>query len=135
VDGSHTAGIFVASDNVTLSNLSNLRAAEAAFAISGDNVTLDNVAAVDDDASILEAGVALLDGADATTVNNSTFSSAYWANILVDTGATVSNTTINGMSSNSPQGWAHISFEDNAIVNNFTLNGSTVGNEDGNSHP
>ncbi|WP_134324192.1 Ig-like domain-containing protein [Cumulibacter soli] len=127
IDGSATAGIYVASDNVSLSNLGNVLSAEAAIAVSGDNVAIENVSITDNESSQMEAGVALLDGADGTTISNATIQSAYWSNILVDTDATVSNTTITGLNSRGAQGYGHIIVEDGASIDGFTVSESVLG--------
>ncbi|WP_119696488.1 Ig-like domain-containing protein [Microbacterium halotolerans] len=127
VDGSHTAGIYVASDDVTLSNLNNLLPAEAGVAVSGDNVTLDGINIEDPTSSQMEIGVALLDGADGTTILNSNLYSGYWSSIAVDTAATVTNTTVSGVDSRGVEGFAHVIFEDDAIIDGFTVAGSTFG--------
>lgn len=122
------AGFHVASTHgVELNNLANLRAGEGGIAVSGQYVTLNNVALKDDASNYQEVGVALLDGASNVVMNNVTIQSPHTAGIVVDTAATVSNIAIDGLASRGVENWAHIDIEDRATVNGFTVANSVLG--------
>lgn len=126
-DASHAAGIYVASDNVTLSNLGNFLAAEAAIVIGGEGTKLNNVKIEDPSSHVMEIGVALLDGANNTSIVDLTVYSPYWASIVVDTAATVTNTAITGFTSRGVENIGHVDIEDGATVTNFSVENSVLG--------
>ncbi|MGH3691071.1 MAG: hypothetical protein ACRDT7_13015, partial [Microbacterium sp.] len=128
VDGSHTAGIYVASDGVSLSNLKNLRAAESGIAVGGTGTTIANVGLEDSTSSTQEVGVLLLDGATETELTGLSIYSAYWGSVVVDNNATVADTTIVGLASRGVENWGHIIFEDNAVISGFSISDSVLGN-------
>ena len=127
VDGSGAAGIYVASDNVQLSHLNNIRAAETGIAIGGTSVTLNDVNVQDETTNWMEVGVAILDGANGVKLDGMNTASAVYANFAIDTAATVSNIEISNVTSRGVEAWAHIDVEDNAKVTNFTVTRSTFG--------
>ncbi len=126
------ATFLVASDNVRLENLKNLQAGAAGIAISGSNVTVDNVDQSDPSTIIAETGVAILDGASNVTISNSDFASQWWASILIDGSttqdSTVSNIVIDNVTSRGVEsGIGHIDIEDRTTVNGLTVRNSTFG--------
>ncbi|MFK4761677.1 Ig-like domain-containing protein [Microbacterium sp. ZW T5_45] len=128
IDGSFAAGIYVKSDNVSLSNLANLRAAESGIAIGGENVTVTNVELKDTESWTQEVGVLLLEGATDTTLTDVSVFSPYWGSIVVDNGATVADTTITGLESRGVENWGHVIFEDGSTITNFSVADSIIGN-------
>ncbi|WP_433675215.1 Ig-like domain-containing protein [Microbacterium gorillae] len=129
------AGIYVHSDNVTLSNLSKLKAGSAGLAIDGTNVSVDNVTFADTDSAIAEVGVALLNGATDVSITNSTFASQWWSSILIDGSqanpTTVTNITIDNITSRGVESaYGHIDIEDGAIVNGLSVTNSDFGSAD-----
>lgn len=129
IDGFDTAyaGINVESNNVSLSNLANLRVGESGIAVRGTGTTVSNVELKDPDTSWQEVGVLLLDGAANTTLTDVTVHSAYWGSVVVDNNATVGNTVISGLTSRGVQSWGHVIFEDNTVVDGFQLTNSVLG--------
>ena len=128
-DDTNYAMFYIASDDVSLTALGNVRAGAAGAAIAGSNVTLDAVNFSDNDAAIQEVGVAFLDGADNVNVQNAALESAWWSNFMVDWDATVSNISVDNVTSRGVEGYGHISFENDAVVNGFSITDSTFGNE------
>ncbi len=127
VDGSFAAGIYVASDDVTLSNLANMRAAESGIVVGGTGTVLTNIGLKDNASNTQEVGVLLLDGAASTTLTGLTIQSPYWGSVVVDNNATVTGTVIDGLSSRGVEGWGHVMFEDNSTVTGFTVRNSVLG--------
>ncbi|GAB3599102.1 Ig-like domain-containing protein [Microbacterium tumbae] len=127
VDGSGAATILVASDDVRLSNLANIVAAEAAIAISGSNVSIADVQAKDAETSNMEVGIALLDGAADIALTDVVVYSPYYTSFGVEAGATVSNVSITGAESRGVQAWAHVDIEDGATVDGFVVSNSVFG--------
>jgi adhesin/invasin len=125
-DDSIYALFEVRSDNVTLRNAGSMRAGEAAIAISGSNVSVDNVIITDEATPNLEVGIGLLDGASNVAVTNSSIISAFFVGVLVDASASVSNITFDNVTSRG-HGAAHFDIEDGATVNGFTISNSQVG--------
>lgn len=124
---SGAALFYVASDNVTLYNAGNIRAGEAGIVISGSNVTIDQVQFKDPTSSIHETSIALLDGASNIAISNVTSYSPWFASILVDGGATVSNVTVTNLLSRGVENVGHIVFENDSVVNNFSVVTSNLG--------
>ncbi|MCA0379512.1 MAG: LPXTG cell wall anchor domain-containing protein [Actinobacteria bacterium] len=121
------AGIYVNSDGVTLSNLSNLRVGEAGIAVAGTGTTIENVELKDSNTNYQETGVLLMDGATETYIDDVTVHSAYWGSIVVDTDATVTGTEITNLVSRGVENWGHFVFEDNSVVSDFWVDGATLG--------
>lgn len=126
-DGSHLAGIYVKSDDVSLSNLKNMRAAESGIAVRGTGTVIDGVHLEDPTSPVQEVGVLLLDGAADTRIADTTVYSPYWGSVVVDNKATVTNTVIDGLVSRGVENWGHLIFEDDSVVNGFSVSNSTLG--------
>lgn len=126
-DGSHLAGIYVKSDDVTLANLKNMRAAESGIAVRGSGTVIDGVRLEDPTSPVQEVGVLLLDGASDTRIVDTTVYSPYWGSVVVDNKATVTNTVIDGLVSRGVENWGHLMFEDDSVVNGFSVANSTLG--------
>lgn len=126
-DGSHLAGIYVKSDDVSLSNLKNMRAAESGIAVRGTGTVIDGVHLEDPTSPVQEVGVLLLDGASDTKITDTTIYSPYWGSVVVDNKATVTNTVIDGLVSRGVENWGHLIFEDDSVVNGFSVSNSTLG--------
>ena len=129
------AGIYVHSDNVTLSNLDKLKAGAAGLAIDGTNVSVDNMTFDDTEGPLAEVGVALLNGASDVSITNSTFASQWWSSILIDGSqanpTTVTNITIDNITSRGVESsYGHIDIEDGAVVNGLTVTNSDFGAAD-----
>lgn len=117
---------YVTSDDVTLSNLDDLRAGEANVVIDSSNVTLSNIGITDNDTNIAETGVALLDGATNVTLNDLSIQSQAFVGIMVDNNAMVTNVEINRLVSTGHSN-AHIDIEDGSVVDGFVVNDSDFG--------
>lgn len=124
---SSAAGIYVKSDDVTISNLAQLRAGETGIAIGGTGTTVSNVKVSDTETNWTEVGIGLLDGAADTTITDATLESAQWSNVLVESNGTVTDTKISGLDSRGAESWAHISIEDGATVDGFSVADSHLG--------
>ena len=117
---------YIASDDVTVSNLDNVLGGRAAFSIDSSDVTLSDVEIKDPDTAIDFIGIALLDGASNVTLNDLVIASQSFVGIMVDNNATVTGVEINRLSS-SGHASAHIDFEDGSVVDGFVVNDSTIG--------
>ncbi|PRB11164.1 hypothetical protein CQ047_04785 [Microbacterium sp. MYb72] len=128
IDGSFAAGIYVASDDVSLSNLANLRAAESGIVISGTGTTVTNVELKDNETNWQEVGVLLLDGAADTTLTDLVIQSPLYGGIIVEHDATVTNTVIDGLASRGVETYAHVFIDNDSTVTGFTVRNSVLGN-------
>lgn len=126
-DYAGAAGFYVVSDNVTLTNLADFRAAEAGIAVSGSDATISNIVMTDNLTDWMENGVVFLDGASGITVDSVTAESMFYYSFAVDTAATVTDIEILNSSSRGVHAWGHIGIEDNAIVNGFVVDSTKLG--------
>lgn len=91
-------GIAISSDNVTISNFTNIRTGGGAIVIAGKNATIRNGTIEDDATSFSETGVGLTDGAAGTVIDNVDVSGQAGFGVYVDNCSTVTNTTIKNSS-------------------------------------
>lgn len=133
-DFSDSAGIYVASDNVTLTGLADMRASAAGIAISGTEVSVTNSSITDPSSPIQEIGVALLNGASNVTLRNLELYSNWFASIMIDGSlndaekVSVSNILVDNVTSRGvDSGFGHVVIEDKTTVNNLTVRNSTFG--------
>lgn len=127
VDGSVAAGIYVASDDVTIRNLANMRSAESGIVIGGTGATISDVELKDNESNVQEVGVLLIDGAADTTLSGLVIQSPYWGSVVVDNGATVTSTLVEDLASRGVENWGHVMFEDDSTVTGFTVRNSVLG--------
>lgn len=117
---------YVRSDDVVIRNAATMRAGEAAIAVEGSRVDIENVTISDETTANLEVGVGLLDGASDVTVSSSSIVSAAFVGVLVDSNATVGDIVLDDVVSRG-HSRAHVDVEDGATVDGLTIRGSQVG--------